>query len=140
MRKQVLKNKVLEILGIGGVFKTYYDTQKIIFIHTPKTAGTSISKALYGSSPWHFSLDELNFINHNKVQYYFKFGFVRNPISRLISTYNYSKYWIKKNPKTSISFMKNIGSFDDRDVPMAPPMKLWTEPCNPRSNSSHRRN
>lgn len=106
---QINENK----LGGKTVYSEFYDKEKCIFIHTPKTAGTSISKAVYGNDPWHYSVSELEKINKKKFKRYFKFSFVRNPWERMFSTYNYSKKWILMNPHTSIRFMEKYNNFTD---------------------------
>lgn len=64
---------------------------KFIFIHIQKTAGTSITNALYSieeTENLHHSHSMLNSIDINKFKEYFKFCFVRNPFDRLLSWYN----------------------------------------------------
>ncbi|WP_425392308.1 sulfotransferase family 2 domain-containing protein [Ekhidna sp.] len=95
-----------------SVYERVYDKKKLIFIHTPKTAGTSISSVLYGTDPWHYSASELKMINKKKFLSYPKVGFVRNPFSRLLSTYHYAFQWIKQNPKTSVAFVTNYSDFE----------------------------
>lgn len=77
-----------------------------IFVRVPKTAGTSIAKALncvnvgkphrdileikdiLESSRSAGELPAANLLSHNWFNEYFKFGFVRNPWSRVVSLYN----------------------------------------------------
>jgi chondroitin 4-sulfotransferase 11 len=73
---------------------------KIIFIHIPKCAGTSIEIALTGKDWWKSHPDEKHLTAQEARKYYgeeiwnsyFKVAFIRNPFTRLISAYN----WIKK--------------------------------------------
>jgi len=71
-----------------------FDDTKSIFIHTPKCAGVSVSKALYGNlAGGHTTLEEyLNVFEPRHINTYFKFTFVRNPWDRLVSAY----YFLKK--------------------------------------------
>lgn len=113
MRKECLKQFFFEKTGIKrSIYSRCYDKNALIYIHIPKAAGTSICEALYGEDPWHFNSKEINLINTEKFSKYSKVSFTRNPLERLISTYNYSKSHIKKNPKTSISFLNRCESFD----------------------------
>lgn len=67
--------------------------RKAIFIHTPKTGGTSIKKNIDGFTTLG---DHKNWLQEKKLtkQYwdkYFKFAFVRNPWDRVYSIYSYYK-------------------------------------------------
>ena len=67
------------------------DKYKFIFVHIQKTAGTSITDALFKipeTYQLHHSHSILNTINIEDYKDYFKFCFVRNPFDRLISWYN----------------------------------------------------
>lgn len=73
-------------------YRRYMLKNKCIFIHIPKTAGTSILHTLNNAQttgrthePWP------SYWNHSPTLFhkYFKFSFVRNPITRYISAYNY---------------------------------------------------
>jgi len=65
--------------------------KKLVFIHNPKTGGTSIAQTL-GSRDYnirnHASLRKISKIDP-KTEPYFKFCFVRNPWDRLWSLYCY---------------------------------------------------
>jgi hypothetical protein len=70
-----------------------FDRCKCIFVHIPKTGGVSITNSLFGGkAAGHLSIDEyrLMFDKHDFTQY-FKFAFVRNPWSRLLSAYAFLK-------------------------------------------------
>lgn len=72
--------------------------KKIIFIHIPRCAGTSIKEALKTISnkaidkPWHLKLSEHPEKYQINLDNYFVFAFVRNPYDRILSVYNYKKY------------------------------------------------
>ncbi len=81
---------------------------KYIFIHIPKTAGTSIKKHLVSlRSPLDHKSpqDPLDYLGHNKLSYFeckykniegfFKFCFIRNPYERMTSLYKYAKNLLK---------------------------------------------
>lgn len=70
--------------------KPFADTLSI-FIHIPKTAGTSVRTALYGANVgYHMSLRDY-YLAYSAEEYLgrFKFAFIRNPWDRLYSTYCY---------------------------------------------------
>lgn len=93
----------------------------LIFIHIPKTAGTSIESALGYKGhikgdleTWYGNVNNYE-LDHSTIDYlmqnckyyhdeYFSFCVVRNPYERLVSEYNYCKRYISR-------FIKNVGTF-----------------------------
>jgi hypothetical protein len=78
--------------GTSYPYRRYFNKNKVIFIHIPKAAGTSILSALAKNkkirrdhAPWYV----YNNYNRWKFEHYFKFAFVRNPYDRAVSTYEY---------------------------------------------------
>jgi len=65
-----------------------------IFIHVPKTAGTSIYRTVGKNWKSHKTAADYRRANPAKFARLFKFAFVRNPWDRLVSTYHY----VKKKP------------------------------------------
>lgn len=96
---------------------------KCIFLHIPKCGGTTIETAFQAwkkprmsflgqrdGSSQHFRLKGI-LNDRPECKDYFKFTFVRNPFSRLVSIYNYSvqeigknQQWIKSNTPLNLSF------------------------------------
>ena len=73
------------------LFNKFYVT-KTIFIHIPKTAGTSLVNSIYNINPeGHRSILFFKDIFRNDLNDYFKFCFVRNPYDRLYSSYMFLK-------------------------------------------------
>lgn len=68
-----------------------YDFYKCIFIHIPKTAGISIATSLFGNyGGGHFTFRRYQEIfDQSVLNSYYKFSFVRHPVSRLVSTFNF---------------------------------------------------
>ena len=100
-------------------------THKAIFIHIPKTAGTSIEKVLgiggiqhkalrshkitnvdgIRCAPQHLTCSMLKENEFSKPHWenYFKFSFIRHPYTRVLSEY----FWVKGKTKKGIEFKSN---------------------------------
>tara|TARA_A100001391_G_scaffold158114_2_gene116440 strand:+ start:2216 stop:2902 length:687 start_codon:yes stop_codon:yes gene_type:complete len=73
-------------------YRRYIKKNKCIFIHIPKTAGTSILHALgHKGGRDHSTYREFMKANPTRFNDYFKFCFVRHPEDRFISLYKYFK-------------------------------------------------
>lgn len=80
---------------------------KFIFIHTPRTGGSSIERALHGKDWWNTHPPSKHLTAHVAKKIYapywddyFKFSFVRNPWDRMVSMLKYSshyKLYLNKN-------------------------------------------
>ena len=100
--------------------------KKCIFIHIPKTAGTSIEQFIKdndknpiiltgvqdGRSRRHFTALDIKLLFPDLFKQYYKFSVVRNPYDRLLSEY----YWCKipnvgyKFGKTKIEFLNYVSN------------------------------
>ncbi len=83
-----LRYRLMELRG-RGLYSRYADAHRCIFVHIPKTAGTSIAHALFNMEPRHIPCTEYEKVDPEKFRRYFKFAFVRNPWDRLFSAYHY---------------------------------------------------
>lgn len=64
---------------------------KVIFIHIPKSAGTSITNEIYGGRIGHFTASECKkYLGTYRFNSFFKFSVTRNPYDRLVSSYFYA--------------------------------------------------
>ena len=72
-------------------FIDYYKKNKFLFIHLPKSAGTSIGKFLEIPKHGHISLEKYEQLI-GSLEDYFIFTFVRHPIFRFLSAFNYLSY------------------------------------------------
>ena len=106
-----LRYRIMDLRG-RGVYSDFADEFKCIFIHIPKTAGTSVSRTLFNRGSRHVAYFEYEKANRRKFNQYFKFSFVRNPWDRLVSTFFYlkrggmghmDKHWAEQN----------LAAFDD---------------------------
>lgn len=82
------------------------DSAQAIFIHIPKTAGTSLYSLIGYTGIGHVNYRWYESRDPNKFNQYFKFAFVRNPWDRLVSAFFYlkkggsnamDKHWAMKN-------------------------------------------
>ena len=76
------------------MFQSFHDEFSCIFIHIPKTAGTSVERAIFKTDHWlvghRKALDYVKF-DEEKFHSYFSFAFVRNPFDRIVSAFHYLK-------------------------------------------------
>jgi len=59
----------------------------VVFIHVPRTAGTSVSNEIYGRFIGHFGLDDLLAVAPAGVKALPRFAIARNPWDRLVSAW-----------------------------------------------------
>jgi len=83
-----LRMRVADLRG-RGIYAGYPDRNRCIFIHIPKTAGSSVLYSLFGEPSRHVPYFVYQRANPRKFERYFKFAFVRNPWDRLVSSYFY---------------------------------------------------
>ena len=91
---------------------------KFIFIHIPKTGGTSIEKA-FNQHPVvqkHRTMTQYENMLHANIDQYFLFSVIRNPWDRMVSYWNWrqGKYWAPIDGKMSIfsEWLRYITSLD----------------------------
>jgi hypothetical protein len=74
-----------------GAYAGAPDKYRCVFIHIPKTAGSSVARTLFGEDSRHVAYTDYLRANRKKFESYFKFAFVRDPWDRLVSTYFFLK-------------------------------------------------
>lgn len=96
-------------------FPKCFSSRKAIFVHVPKTAGSSICDAVFGvSRVGHMPYSWYEKISPESCENYFTFTFVRNPWDRAVSAYHYllSGGAHKRDEKWS-KLVRKYNSFDD---------------------------
>tara|TARA_R100001082_G_C4309554_1_gene136115 strand:+ start:105 stop:755 length:651 start_codon:yes stop_codon:yes gene_type:complete len=78
------------------------DKEKLIFIHIPKNAGTSIRRYFGNFSTYHETINDFKDVFPNEYNSYKKFTIVRNPYDRMVSWY----FYIQKQAKEWVRFIK----------------------------------
>lgn len=81
-----LRSRIADLRG-RGPYAAYANAHRCIFVHIPKTAGSSVATALFGAPSSHLTAQAYLDANPRKFARFFKFAFVRNPWDRLVSTY-----------------------------------------------------
>ena len=95
-----------------------FDEHDAIFVHVPKTGGVAVSSALFGQDTigGHRPARIYRLIYGAKCyEEMFTFGFVRDPIDRLISAYSYLKAGGRhhSSDRESAEALAGVGSLDD---------------------------
>ena len=96
---------------------------KCIFVHIPRTGGSSIEKTLCGQD-WgrvekktkHLIASTAKKIYAQYWNEYFKFSFVRNPWDRMVSMARYPKYSGVRLKENSINFNRYLKNFPSLEV------------------------
>lgn len=74
---------------VRGRYPRIYDRKKFIFIHIPKTAGKALARVLGSGGACHLGYREYRELLGEKINEYFIFTVVREPLDRLKSAYAY---------------------------------------------------
>lgn len=89
-----------------------WNDEEFLFIHIPKNAGTSVIQALGKKEIGHFTFDEIESFGVTISQKNI-FTIIRDPIDRIISTYNYARKLKFENSTTKLDFVARYKSVDD---------------------------
>ncbi|GAB5403854.1 MAG: hypothetical protein Aurels2KO_20850 [Aureliella sp.] len=95
---------------IKNPYSKHEDEHKVIFVHVPKAAGTAVARALLGApnGTGHPKLYMYRLRDKRKFDEYFKFSFVRNPWSRLVSAFFFLKQFSEPSNHKQF-FEKSVG-------------------------------
>lgn len=72
---------------IGNPWRREDYEHKCLFLHIPRTGGTSICDILYGKQKGHASLEHFFAWDRCSTESFYKFAIVRNPWDRLVSAF-----------------------------------------------------
>lgn len=97
------------------IYPGCFDERKCIYIHIPKAAGTSVSMSLFGHHVGHIPFSRFYHSSPQKALSYFKFTFVRNPWSRLVSSFFFLKAggMNSEDKEWSLRHLGEFETFDD---------------------------
>lgn len=91
------------------------DAAEAIFIHVPKTAGTSFHNLIGYTGIGHVSYRWYESRDSEKFERYFKFAFIRNPWDRLVSAF----FYLKKGGSNAMDkqwALSNLSQYDTFDA------------------------
>ncbi len=90
--------------------KHLVETKGVLLIHIPKTAGTSVSHAIYGKDLGHFRLmDYLKFHKQPPIV----IAVVRDPWSRILSAYEYCVRLYKERGSRQVAFANDYRNYNE---------------------------
>ena len=94
-----------------------------IFIHIPRTGGTSIEHWFLNHTMGnknlplkHLTAPQAKLIYKDYWNDYYKFSIIRNPYNRFVSMFRYQKHFCLKLDKNNELSIKNFPFFNDRDL------------------------
>ena len=107
------KNQKRKINQKGSLIYAFNDSNTI-FVHIPKTAGVSITKAIYGdvSKEGHRSIYFYKKVFGKDFEDFFTFSFIRNPYDRLYSSYKFLQNG-GMNQHDKNAFQKYLSHYSD---------------------------
>ena len=107
-----------------------YRKRGIIFIHVPKCAGSSVSRALYGRSLGHHSAAKLRHHGPQDFATLPSFAVLRDPVARAYSAWQYIRSggtqdgWAKDRPEYHTPTFRSFESFAQEWLPAQSPGTL----------------
>jgi chondroitin 4-sulfotransferase 11 len=125
-----LRERIADLRG-RGIYQGWPNAHRAIFIHIPKTAGSSVTHSLLGGprGNLHAPYSEYERINPRKFREFFKFTFVRNPWDRLVSTYIFLRDF-DSDPRTRSWYKREVDPFPD----FSSFVRGWLSEANARSS------
>ncbi|MDB5983707.1 MAG: hypothetical protein JWQ69_4722 [Pseudomonas sp.] len=94
-------------------FPAVFDELACVFIHVPKCAGSSVAMSLFGNAPTgHMPLYWYEKQFNERYNHYFKFGFVRDPLQRAWSAYNFLLHNTHSRDRAAHELVNKFSNFD----------------------------
>ncbi|MPZ18406.1 MAG: hypothetical protein GEV06_10905 [Luteitalea sp.] len=128
-------------VGEGANAVTYslspFDEHRCIFVHVPKAAGVSVAMALFGNlAGGHDDASDYCRLFGRDFWRYFKFTFVRNPYTRLVSAYEFLRAgghpaW-PSNREFRDQVLSEYADFQDFVLRWLKPEPKWPEHFRPQ--------
>lgn len=91
-------------------------SRRFVFIHVPKTAGTSIGEALGLRGTTHATARELKALLGARYDQLFSFAFVRHPWDRFVSLYHYARQAESHHHSATAPWRSRYGKHPDHDI------------------------
>jgi len=131
------KRREIRWVGEGAKAVAYslrpFDEHRCIFVHVPKAAGISVNMALFGNlAGGHSDAPYYRRVFGRDFWRYFKFTFVRNPYTRLVSAYEFFRRgghpaWAS-NQRFRDEILSEYVDFADFVLRWLKPRTRWPEP------------
>ena len=127
IKQRILQSRLIKYIILNRIRRNYkyskynifnkFDNTSSFIIHIPKTAGTSVTKSIYGTDAdyTHYNYSDLKIIMKKNFSNYFSFSIVRNPWDRCLSAYEFLRLG-GDNDKDRIFYKENMSgyiSFED---------------------------
>jgi chondroitin 4-sulfotransferase 11 len=135
--KHQARRREIRSVGAGAHAVTYslrgFDEHRCIFVHIPKAAGISVAMALFGNlAGGHATARDYRMLFGRDFERYFKFTFVRNPYTRLVSAYEFLRNgghpaW-PTNQRFRDEVLSQYADFEDFVLRGLKPGADWSEP------------
>jgi hypothetical protein len=110
-----------------------FDVHRCIFVHIPKSAGISVAMALFGNAgAGHYDARYYRRVFGADFWPYFKFAFVRDPFTRLVSAYEFLKRGghpaFAKDAAFKSEVLSRYADFDGFVMHWLTPDRRWVMP------------
>ena len=90
------------------------DAEGVLYVHIPKTGGTSVTRTLYGQDVGHRPWYEIRLFHPLRYRHLTTFAVVREPIDRFLSSYDYLRGG-GRNPMDAAFSAKYLAPYANAD-------------------------